>query len=436
MADGWNGGRRPGRGGADEPEPTRALPRQGPGPEQARAWSAVPPGARRGDAGWARQQPRPGQQPPAPSQRPHPRPPQNRNPRQDRPRDWAPTQPPRPVQRAEGSGRAAPARSGPPPTAPRRRRRFGWGRRLGVLALVVVVLVGGFTLYLDSRLARVPALAEYDGRPAQTAGTNWLLVGSDSRANLSAEQQAALATGDAGGNRTDTIMLLHRSSSGPSTLVSLPRDSYVPIPGNGRNKINAAFSLGGPQLLVQTVEQATGLRIDHYAEVGFGGFAGVVDAVGGVNLCLDQALDDPAAGINLAAGCQDLDGAQALGFVRSRHLYANQDLGRIQAQRKFLAALLGKATSPSTIVNPLRLVPLATNGVGSLTVDEGTHVWNVVGLGRAISSGDLVNTTVPIAGTPTLDVGSVVQWDKTRASAFFGDLAADQPIPADLLTTS
>ncbi|MEO6881600.1 MAG: LCP family protein [Mycobacteriaceae bacterium] len=301
--------------------------------------------------------------------------------------------------------------------------------------LVLVVLVAGFTLYLDSKLNRVDALADYPGRPAATAGTNWLLVGSDSRAGLTEQQRKDLSTGDAGGGRTDTIMVLHRSSSGPSTLVSIPRDSYLPIPGHGKDKLNAAFAIGGPTLLVQSVEQATGLRMDHYAEVGFGGFAGVVDAVGGVNLCLDQALDDPAAGINLPAGCQHLDGAQALGFVRSRHLYANQDISRIKNQRKFLAALLSKATSPTTALNPLRVIPLATRGVGSLTVDSGDHVWNLVGLGRDIGSGDLVNTTVPIASTPTVDVGSVVAWDTDRARAFFGDLAADRPLPPDLITT-
>lgn len=304
-----------------------------------------------------------------------------------------------------------------------------------MLAVVLLVALGGFTWFLDAKLNRVDALADYPGRPAATAGTNWLLVGSDSRAGLTAEQKAALSTGDASGGRTDTIMLLHKPGSGPSTLVSIPRDSYLDIPGNGKDKVNAAFAIGGPTLLVQTVELATGLRIQHYAEVGFGGFAGVVDAVGGVTMCLPEAIDDPLAGINLPAGCQQLTGAQALGYVRTRHTFANQDLTRITNQRAFLSALFSKATSPGTLLNPFKTLPLATRGAGSLTVDSGDHVWNLAGLGLAISSGDLINTTVPIGGTPTVSgAGSVVEWDTAKAQQFFGALAADQQLPADLVT--
>ncbi len=302
------------------------------------------------------------------------------------------------------------------------------------MALVLLLLVGGFTAYLDSRLNRTAALADYPGRPAATAGTNWLLVGSDSRAGLSGAQQATLATGNSAGTRTDTIMVLHKPASGAATLISIPRDSYLEIPGNGKEKVNAAFSIGGAPLLVQTVERSTGLRIQHYAEVGFGGFAGVVDAVGGVNICVKQALNDPAAGIDLQPGCQNLTGPQALGFVRSRHLYANQDLTRIQNQREFLTALLAKVASPTTLLNPFRLVPLASNGVGSLTVDSGDHVWNLVGLAQATRA-NLVTTTVPISGTPTLaGAGSVVTWDTPRAKQLFGALAADQQLPADLIS--
>ena len=141
----------------------------------------------------------------------------------------------------------------------------------------------------DTSLHRIPALADYPERPAAGTGTTWLLVGSDSRQGLTPEQQAELTTGgDLGTGRTDTILLVHVpgfGSSTPTTMVSIPRDSYVPIPGNGEDKINAAFAFGGAPLLAQTVEQATGLRLDHYAEIGFDGFAVMVDAVGGVTMC-------------------------------------------------------------------------------------------------------------------------------------------------------
>jgi LCP family protein required for cell wall assembly len=304
--------------------------------------------------------------------------------------------------------------------------------------LVLVLLVVGFAVYLDRSLNRVDALADYPGRLGDTPGTNWLIVGSDSRAGLDTEQQAQLSTGsaqDAGGQRTDTIMLLHvPSGGGPSTLVSIPRDSYLPIPGYGQDKVNAAFTLGGPTLLVQTVEEATGLHLDHYAEVGFGGFAGIVDAVGGVNLCLDQAIDDPLAGINLQPGCQDLTGPEALGFVRTRYTFANADLTRVQNQRKFLTALLDKATSPTTLLNPFRSLPLATSATGALTVDSGDHLWNLAGLAWAVR-GDLVTTTVPVGGFEDTDSGNALLWDQTKASQFFGALAQDEQVPPDLITT-
>ena len=345
---------------------------------------------------------------------------------------YAPRQTPQPYRERPPVPPRGGGASATPTPRPRRTRR--WGRRLGVLVLVLLLALGGFALFLDARMSRVDALVDYPGRPAASAGTNWLLVGSDSRAGLTLEQQVALATGDATGSRTDTIMLLHQPDTGAPTLVSIPRDSYLDIPGHGKDKVNAAFSIGGPQLLARTVEQATGLRVQHYAEVGFGGFAGVVDAVGGVTMCLPAPIDDPAAGINLPAGCQQLTGAQSLGYVRTRHTFANQDLTRIANQRAFLTALFTKASSPGTLLNPLRAVPLATRGVGSLTVDSGDHIWNLAGLGLAISSGDVVNTTVPIGGTPTVSgAGSVVLWDSAKAQQFFGDLGADRQLPSGLV---
>lgn len=224
--------------------------------------------------------------------------------------------------------------------------------------MVLLLLVVGGAVWADTSLSRVDALGNYEGRPADTPGTNWLLVGSDSRTGLTPEQEAELATGgDIGAGRTDTILLIHVPASGPTTMVSLPRDWYVPIPGNGTDKLNASFSLGGAPLLVQTVEGVTGLRIDHYAEVGFGGFADMVDAIGGVDICVPYDIVDPLAGIDLRAGCQELSGPQALGFVRSRAT-ALADIDRMNNQRLFLSSLLSKATSPTTFLNPFRAVPL------------------------------------------------------------------------------
>lgn len=302
---------------------------------------------------------------------------------------------------------------------------------LVVLALTVV----GLAVWVDTSLRRIPALADYAERPAAARGTTWLLVGSDSRAGLDAEQQAELATGgEVGNGRTDTIMLVHLpglGSSAPTTMVSIPRDSYVPIPGYGEDKINAAFALGGAPLLAQTVEQATGLRLDHYAEVGFDGFAELVDAVGGVTMCPAEPIADPLAGIDLPAGCQELDGRTALGFVRTRAT-PRADLDRMVHQREFMSALLHRGADPAVLLNPLRWVPMAHAAGGALTVDEGTHLWDLARLGWDLR-GDLTTTTVPIGEFADGSAGAVVMWDHDAASRLFDSLAADAAVPSDVL---
>lgn len=307
---------------------------------------------------------------------------------------------------------------------------------MAVLLLLISAAVGG-GLWLDSSLQRIPVLADYPERPPTGKGTTWLLVGSDSRADLTVDEQNTLATGgDVGNGRTDTLLLLHIGglfSDTPPTLVSLPRDSYVPIPGYGEDKINAAYALGGAPLLVQTVEQATGIRLDHYAEVGFGGFAQLVDAVGGVTMCPAEPISDPLAGIDLPAGCTELDGRTALGFVRSRAT-ARADLDRMVNQREFMSALLHRALSPGVLLNPLRWYPMATAATGAVTVDQGGHIWDLARVGWALQDNP-TTTTVPIAEYTSSDVGSIVVWDSEAAGRLFAALAADTPVPADVLDT-
>ncbi|MGM1059961.1 LCP family protein [Saccharothrix sp. Mg75] len=355
--------------------------------------------------------------------RPAQRPPQQRTRAYPQVGHQQPQQAPRQAGRPVAAGyRQAP---------PRRKRRVG---RLVAVVLVVLLALGiGMWVYVDSSLRRIDALGDYEGRPADTPGTNWLLVGSDARDDLTEEQKAALATGDAGGRRTDTIMLLHiPEGSGKATLVSIPRDSYVDIPGNDKNKINAAFAFGGPSLLVQTLEGATGIRVDHYMEIGFGGFAGIVDAIGGVDMCIDQPMQDPLAGLDLQPGCQELDGAQALGFVRTR-AFATADLQRVQNQRKFLAALSDKATSVGVLANPFRAFPLLFASTDSISVNSDDHLHHLAGMAFAMGGG-VDTVTVPVGGTPTVPgAGSVVQWDRDNALRLFGALEKDEAVPADLL---
>jgi LCP family protein required for cell wall assembly len=300
---------------------------------------------------------------------------------------------------------------------------------VGALLLGAGVIAGA--LWFDNKLHRQPVLADYSDRPGTGQGTNWLIVGSDSRQGLSAEQQQDLATGgDTGNGRTDTILLVHLPGIGSdtkTTMVSIPRDSYVPIPGHGKDKINAAFAIGGAQLLVQTVEQATGLRLDHYAEVGFGGFAALVDALGGVTVCAKTSFDDPLAGIDLSAGCHTLDGRNALGYVRSRDT-PRADLDRMVNQRQFVAALLQRAASPAVWVNPWRWYAVPRAAADALTVDQGDHVWDLVRLGWALH-GSTITMTVPIGQFTSGDAGSVVVWNHGEAARLFESLASDAPVP-------
>lgn len=281
-------------------------------------------------------------------------------------------------------------------------------------------------------------------RPAASKGHDYVLVGSDSREGLTRAQQRALHTGStkvSEGKRTDSIILVHvPSGSGQPALISLPRDSYVPIPGHRSNKINAAYTLGGPNLLVKTIEQVTDIRIDGYVEIGFGGFASVVDSLGGVDLCVARAMDDRRAGINLKAGCQSLNGPDALGYVRARYSDPLGDIGRAQRQRQFLGAIMKKAVSPSTALIPWRYAGFATAAGEGLTVGQDTtlrDVTRVLQAMRSVSSGQGLSLTVPVSD-PSLStpVGDAVKWDTPAAVKLFTSIKNDEPLTVPPGSTS
>jgi len=300
-------------------------------------------------------------------------------------------------------------------------------RRLLWALVIVAVLLVALMLYFYTRIEKVDALQDYEGRSAETPGQTWLLVGSDSREGLSEEERRRLRTGGAEGRRTDTIILLHKpSDGGPPTMVSLPRDSYVPIPGRGRNKLNAAYAFGGAPLLSQTVERVTGIRLDHYTEIGFGGFVGVVDAIGGVELCPPRAIKDRKSGLDIEGGCQEMDGPTSLGYVRARYFDPKGDLGRVERQQDFLSAIFGRTASPGVLLNPFRLVPLGNASTEALTIDEKDGPVDLLRFAlamRAVSGEGGVKTTVPVAdpnfSTPA---GSAVRWDRDEARALFNSL--------------
>jgi LCP family protein required for cell wall assembly len=311
------------------------------------------------------------------------------------------------------------------------------GRRIaliiGVVVLVIILAVGGSYFWVNGKLNRTVSLPAFTGT---SAGTNWLIAGDDSRNGISRTQQDALHLGSQGANASDSLMLLHMGTGKP-VLISIPRDSYVPIPGHGSNKINAALAFGGPTLLVQTVEQVTGLRIDHYMGIGFGGLADVVNTVGGVQMCVKTAVPADPTGDSgfkgLAAGCHNLSGTQAIAFVRDRHSFATSDLQRIQDQRAFLSALLSKATSPSVYLNPFTALPFGSTAASSMSVDKGASLYGLLQAAMAMRGPE--TGTVPIANAnfPT-SAGDAVEWNQTQALELFNALKAGKPVPAGLLS--
>ncbi len=336
---------------------------------------------------------------------------------------------PRPQMSAPSAPPAAPARPSKPPRMKRPGSRRRTARRVvGVVAVLLVAWVAWLVavpMYAWSTMSTVDAFPTAS-RPAQQPGTAILMVGSDSRSNLTAAERKELGTGNAAGGRTDTIMILFIPKKGQPLLLSLPRDSYVPIPGHGSSKINAAFAWGGPKLLIQTVEQATGLRMDGYLEIGMGGFSDLVDAVGGVHMCLPQAIKDKDSNTDLKAGCQTLDGPQALGYVRMRHQDPEGDLGRVKRQRAVMEAIAKKAATPSTLMNPVKYWRFNMALRNSLTRD-GLSAWQIPGVGRGvmdIARGKGLQLTVPVSSTNAVtSAGSSVLWDTTKSKAMFQQMA-------------
>jgi LCP family protein required for cell wall assembly len=297
---------------------------------------------------------------------------------------------------------------------------------LALVAWLAFLLVVPFLAMQDvEEMAAVPA----GERPAEQDGTTYLVLGSDKADGLTPEQRRAIRAGKRSSARTDSIMLLH-IGAGPDTLVSIPRDSLVPVPGHGTTKINAAYAYGAAPLLVQTLENVTGVRIDHVVQIGFGGFVDVVDAVGGIEICPTQRMVDRDARLNIKKGCQEVDGLTALGYARSRKTSGLGDIDRAKHQREVVGAVGKKAVSPMSVINPVRYWQLTHAGAATLTVSEGT---GPVALGRfalAMASPD------KSCGVPIIDLA--VHWDRPRALRFFELIKTDQTeqIGADLCTES
>lgn len=353
------------------------------------------------------------------------------------------------VYSGSGSGRRGggfvPNDNDPDPEMQRYRPRPNYRRRIKWTAITVVTVVVawgvGTYFWADSKLNREVDLSTVIDRPEAGEGTNYLIVGSDSRAGLSDEQKKELHTGSAEGKRTDSMMILHTGSNGP-TLISLPRDSNVTIPtykgsesgktfqGTGRQtKLNAAFAEDGPTLLVRTVEANTGLHIDHYVEIGFAGFANIVDAVGGVEITIPKGgMKDTKSGADFKAGKQTLNGEQALAFVRTRYALAGSDLDRTKNQQKFLSALASQTATPSTILNPFKLYPTMSAGLDTLIVDKDMSLWDLGDMFwamKGVTGGDGKSMNMPISGNSP---NGNLQWNTTKVKQLVNELKNDEKV--------
>lgn len=332
---------------------------------------------------------------------------------------------PRPARPAPaGPGAGSPTR---PARRPRgRRRRVRPGLIIGTIVVAWLVFLIGTPIHAWGAATKEPVFSA--DRPPEQPGTTYLLAGSDSREGLSEEERQRLGTGDAEGHRADTMILFHVPQTGPPVMISLPRDSYVPIPGHGEDKLNAAYAIGGAPLMVQTVEQVTGVRIDHYVEVGFGGFVNVIDAVRGVEICPETDLKDKLSRLDVKAGCQNADGPTALAYARMRYADPLGDLGRVQRQREILGGVAKKLASPMTVIIPTRWWGVNVGLAQALTVDDQMHLFDLVKTAPAVASmggGKGLTLTVPIENpdyqTPS---GSAIKWDSEQALAMFGQIKA------------
>ncbi len=307
----------------------------------------------------------------------------------------------------------------------------------GLLVLVVVLLlaVGGWAVYLNSRLQGVPRVdagitSRLGTTPAEHTGPlNILLAGTDT--GTPGRLARLVKNGwQPGAMRSDTIMVLHVSKDRKHvSLVSIPRDSWVAIPGHGDAKINAAFSLGGPKLYVQTVQQFTGLHIDHLAVIDWGGFRKLTTALGGVDVRVPRTVYDSSTKTTWRKGVVHLEGQKALLYVRQRHGLPNGDFDRINRQQSFLRAVLNKTLSSGTLSNPVKLTRTLGAVADSMTVDQtlDTAAMRSLALSlRGVRADDLTFTTVPLLRYARIDGQSVNLVDRKKAAAMFAALEKDR----------
>ncbi len=362
--------------------------------------------------------------------------------------------PPRVTNAYRQAARGGPAATVLPPVKPvapqPRTRGHRFGRVLSWIAVstaaVVLIAAGGLYVafnHYNGQISRFDVFGDLKDRPkaVKSDAVNYLVVGSDSRDGANGAGTQGKGADFVVGQRSDTVILVHLfGSSKKAELVSFPRDSYVEIPAftnpkTGKvasahfGKLNSAFSEGGAPLLIATIENLSKIRIDHFLQIDFTGFKGMVNELGGVDVCLTKAAKDSFSGIDLSAGNHHISGDVALAFVRQRHGLANGDIDRIARQQQFIGSLTKKVLSAGTLSNPIKLNGVLNIATKSLQADKGLSGNDLKNLAlrlRSISSGGVIFITVPIEKINGRRNGaSVVLLDQEKAAALFDALRND-----------
>ena len=305
---------------------------------------------------------------------------------------------------------------------------------LVTLSLVLAGTAFGWALYLNHELGNVPKFEsdlDRPGRPARVSGdsVNFLLVGVDDGHGADLREMLGSGEWTPGVFRSDTIMVLHLNEDrSAAQLVSIPRDSYVPVEGYGTTKVNASFSYGGPNLLAKTVEDYTGIYLDHIAVIDLEGFAGVTKVIGGVDVYVPETVTNTVSDYSWTKGTHHLEGDEALRYVRQRYGLPGGDFDRIQRQQNFLRSVLDKVVTKGVLANPFKLTNLVQELGSLLVVDEEFSAGTMRSMAmssRSVRPRDIRFVTVPYVGTATIDGASVVKLDRTATRAMFKALATD-----------
>jgi LCP family protein required for cell wall assembly len=303
-----------------------------------------------------------------------------------------------------------------------------------VTALVLLAILVAWLLWLNHKLGDIERFPFEPGgdRPAAVGGAqNILLIGVDDPADQGGLfEDLSSDTWTPGKFRSDAIMVLHISGDRKSAqLVSIPRDSFVDVPDQGRTKINASFSYGGPEELAQVVESLSDLRIDHAVVIDFQHLADMTTAMGGIDVVQPEAVTDPRNGFTWEQGPLHLEGDMAVGYVRQRYGMPRGDFDRIQRQQNVLRAMLEKTASAGTLANPVRITNLVTQLASFVAVDDGftpSEMRSLAISSRGIRPANMRFVTVPVTGTPTIDGASVVTLDLDETADLFDALGKDR----------